>query len=437
MSEQTSTNLDVSLEGSQGLERRLTIRVPSDEIEREIDQRLTKLGRTTKLKGFRPGKVPKKVVRKRFGDQVRQEVLSEVIRSSFSQAVQQQNLAPAGGPSIEPLSVAEDEDLRYRATFEVYPEIEIQGIETLAVELPVVEIGDEDVDEMIEKLRHQRSEWREVERKAAEGDRVIVDFEGKIDKQPFEGGQGSEVPIELGAGQVLEELEKALVGAAAGDDKTAKVRFPKDYPSAEVAGRKAVFEIHVHRVEERVMPDVDDEFCAAFGIEEGGIEALKQDVRRNMQRELDERLRSERKSRTLDAFLAANPITVPSALVEDEIRELQSDAMRRMGTEDPEQAPGREQFEGYARRRVALGLLVQELIRANGIELDNARVDARIEELVAPYEEPEEAARLYRGTPELLQQVQSTVLEEQVVDFLLEHGKPTQKTMSFAEFMGT
>lgn len=437
MSEQTSTNLDVSLEGSQGLERRLTIRVPSDEIEREIDQRLTKLGRTTKLKGFRPGKVPKKVVRQRFGDQVRQEVLSEVIRSSFSRAVQQQNLAPAGGPSIEPLSVAEDEDLRYRATFEVYPEIEIQGVETLAVELPVVEIGDADVDEMIEKLRHQRSEWREVERKAAEGDRVIVDFEGKIDKQPFEGGQGSEVPIELGAGQVLDELEKALVGAGAGDDKTAKVRFPKDYPSAEVAGRKAVFEIHVHRVEERVMPDVDDEFCEAFGIEEGGIEALKHDVRRNMQRELDERLRSERKSRTLDAFLAANPITVPSALVEDEIRELQADAMRRMGTEDPEQAPGREQFEGYARRRVALGLLVQELIRANGIELDNSRVDARIEELVAPYEEPEEAARLYRGTPELLQQVQSTVLEEQVVDFLLEQGRPTEKTMSFAEFMGT
>ncbi len=289
---------------------------------------------------------------------------------------------------------------------------------------------------MIEKLRLQRAEWREVERKADEGDRVVVDFEGTIDKQPFEGGQGSELPIELGAGQVFEDFEKALKGVSAGEDKTAKVKFPKEYPNADLAGKKAVFDIHVHRVEERVLPELDEEFLEAFGIEEGGLEALKRDVRRNMQRELDERLRAERKSRTLDAFLAANPITVPNALVEDEIRELQADAMRRMGIDDPEQAPPAERFRDYARQRVALGLLVQELIRSQGIELDNERVEQRIEELAAPYEHPEEAKRLYRGSRELMQQVQSTVLEEQVVDFLLERGRPTEKHVSFAEFMG-
>lgn len=436
MNEQTS-NVDASLEDSSGLERRLMVRVPSDRIEREIDQRLTKLGRTAKLKGFRPGKVPKKVVRQRYGDQVRQEVLSEFMRSSFSEAVQQQNLNPAGGPSIEPLSVAENEDFRFRATFEVYPEFELQGLDSLAVELPVVEVNDSDVDEMIEKLRRQRSEWQTVERGAGEGDRVVIDFEGKIDKQTFEGGQASEVPIELGAGEVLEDLEKALYGVTAGESKSAKVRFPKDYPNDEVAGKKAVFDIYVHRVEERDMPELDDEFVKAFGIEEGGIEALKRDVRRNMQRELDERLRAERKSRTLDALLAANPITVPSALVDDEIKELTNDAMRRMGIDDPEQAPPRERFEEYARKRVALGLLVQELIREKGIEIDNQRVDARIDELVAPYEQPEEAARLYRNNRELLEQVQSQVLEEQVVDHLIENGRPTEKHMSFAEFMGT
>lgn len=436
MSEQSSTNVDASLEGSVGLERRLTVRVPSAEIEREIDQRLARLGKTTKLKGFRPGKVPKKVVRQRFGSQVRQEVLSDMIRASFSYAVDQQNLNPAGGPSIEPLSVSENEDLRYRATFEVYPDIEIAGLESLAVELPKVEIGDADVDDMIEKLRLQRSEWHAVERRAAEGDRVVVDFEGKIDKEPFEGGQGSEMPIELGAGEVLPELERALVGAAAGDDESVKVKFPKTYPSPELAGKKAVFDVHVHRVEERVMPELDAEFIAAFGIEEGGLDALKADVRRNMQRELDERLRAERKSRVLDAFLAANPITVPNALVEQEIREMQAEAMRRMGVDDPEQAPPRDAFVEHARRRVALGLLVQELIIAQGIELDRERVDARIEELVAPYEQPEEAARLYRGSRELMQQVESTVLEEQVVDFLVEKGQASEKSTSFTEFMG-
>lgn len=436
MNEQTS-NVDASLEDSSGLERCLMVRVPSDRIEREVDQRLTKLGKTAKLKGFRPGKVPKKVVRQRYGDQVRQEVLSEFIRTSFSEAVQQQNLNPAGGPSIEPLSVAENEDFRYRATFEVYPEFELEGLESLSFELPVVEIGDADVDEMIEKLRHQRAEWHTVERKAADGDRVVIDFEGRIGDEPFEGGQASEVPIELGAGEVLEDLEKALKGVTAGESKSAKVRFPKDYPNEQVAGKKAVFDMYVHRVEERVLPELDDEFCAAFGVTEGGLEALKRDVRRNMQRELDERLRAERKSRALDALLAANPITVPSALVDDEIKELQNDAMRRLGVDDPEQAPPRERFEEYARKRVALGLLVQELIREKGIQIDNERVDARIDELVAPYEQPEEAARLYRNNREMLEQVQSQVLEEQVVDYLIEHGKPTEKRMSFAEFMGT
>jgi len=432
----SSTNLDVSLEKAKGLERRMTVRVPAAEIEREIDARLVKVSRTARIKGFRPGKIPPKVVRQRYGTQIREEVLADVIRASFSRAVQQAELNPAGGPAIEPLSGADGEHFSYRATFEVYPEIALKSLEKIAIEKPLVAIADGDVEKMIERLRQQRATWRGVDRKANATDRVTVDFTGKIDGETFAGGEGKDVPVVLGSGQVVEDFDEALHGVAEGEEKSAKVKFPKNYGVAALAGNKAVFEIRVKRVEEQVLPEIDAEFLAAFGVTDGGLEALRVEVRKNMQRELDERLRVHMRAQALNALLDTNRIDVPNALITQEVRNLQAEAMRRLGVQDPQKAPPAESFRETALRRVRLGLLVQEVIRAHKIELDRGRVDRRIEELVAPYEKPQEAAQLYRSSRELMGQVESAVLEDQVVDFLLARGKVKDKDSTFDEFMG-
>jgi trigger factor len=430
----TNSNLDVSVEVAEGLERKMTVRVPVDQIEKEVNARLLRVGKTAKIKGFRPGKVPQKVVRQRFGGEVRREVLSDVIRSTYSEAITQQALKPAGGPMIEPLP-QDESHFRYRAIFEVYPDIEIASFEKLSIEKPAVEIQETDVDSMIEKLRVQRAEWKTVDRPAMDGDRIVVDFSGEIDGEAFEGGQGKEVAITVGEGQVIEDFEKALRGMSTDDSKDVKVKFPKSYPTASLAGKKAVFSVSVHRVEERVLPEVDEEFIKEFGVEDGTVESLRTEVRANMQRELSERLKVEIKNRVLDAFLAANAISVPRALVAEEADQLRADAMRRSGIDDPEQAPAIEPFLPLAEKRVALGLLVERVIAENDVQLDRDRVDQRIAELVEPYDQPEEAARVYRGNRELMSQLESTVLEDQVVDLLLEHARSKQKQLGFDDFM--
>jgi len=431
----SQSQLDISVESAKGLERRITVRVPNAEIDREVDQRLRQLGRTAKLKGFRPGKVPAKVVRKRYGGQVRQEVVGDIIRSSFSHAVTEKQLNPAGGPAIEPLSAQGDSHFAYRAVFEVYPEIELGDLASLKFDTPEVAIEESDVDRMIERLRKQKGSWKTVDREAADGDRVVVDFLGKIGKEAFEGGEGKNVRIVLGAGQVIEDFEAALVGVKAGDEKTAKVRFPKDYGAEELAGKRATFEITVHHVDELELPAIDDDFIAAFGVTEGGVDAFRVDVRKNMQRELDERLRAASKNNVLDALHDAHAVELPKSLVDQEIHALQHEAMRRMGVEDHTRAPPADSFRPIAEKRVRLSLLVQELIRQENIDLDRERVEQRIQELASPYEQPDEAAQLYRGNREFMGQIESAVLEEQVVDFLIDAGQANRLKLDFDEFM--
>ena len=431
---QTET-LDVSVKGRKGLERQMTVRVPADEIEREVDTRLKKVGRTARLKGFRPGKIPPRIVRQRYGGQIRNEVVSDVIRSSFARAVRQEELYPAGGPRIEPISTGSDDHFSYRATFEVYPKIELKPTASLAVEIPRVEVVDSEVDEMLETVREQRADWLAVERKSAAGDRVVVDFDGSIDDEPFEGGKGREVAVVVGAGQVVEEFDKALRKVEAGQRKTAKVKFPKTYPVADLAGKRATFEISVHRVEEKHLPEVDDEFLEAMGIEEGGVDALKTELRNNMERELNERLRTVSRSAAFEALLRLNKIEVPSVLVQEETAAMRVEAMRRMGLDDVEKAPPASDFEVSARRRVALRLLVREMLEEHDIELDRSRVNERIAELSAPYEDAQRVAQAYRRSPELMSQVESGVLEDQVADYIIEHGKTREKSIGFKEFM--
>jgi trigger factor len=427
--------VDVSVETKSGLERAVTVRVPSTAIEQEVSVRLAKVGRTARLKGFRPGKVPAKVLRQHYGGQLRQEVMGDVIRSSLARALEQEKLNAAGGPAIELLNEGDDSHFSYRATFEVYPEVEFRSFGELTVELPKVEITDADVNDVLDKLRQQRAEWNAVERKSDRGDRIVIDFVGRIDGEPFEGGEGKDVTIEVGAGQVIEDFDKALKGLAAAQTKSAKVKFPKDYPVETLAGKKAVFEIAVQRVEERKLPPLDDAFAEAFGVKDGGVEALRTEVRGNMARELELRLKTEAKRRVLESLLKANPLDVPKALVEDEISAMQSNAMRQLGIEDREQAPPRDTFKDGAVKRIRLALLMQEIIREREVKVDRSRIDERIKELSAGYEQPQQAARQYRASRELMAQLESSVLEDQVVDLLLSEAKTVEKSIKFQEFM--
>ena len=438
MNAANSKSYEVSLETSAGLERRLTVRVPNAEIERAITARLAQVGKTAKLKGFRPGKVPQKVVRQYYGGQVRDEVMTDVIRSTYSRAIAEKKLNPAGGPRIEAVGAADaggSEHFTYRATFEVYPEFTLQPLEERAVNVPSVVFEEPDLDAMIEKLRAQRATWVAVDRAAAEGDRATVDFEGTIDGEPFEGGQGKGIGIAIGAGQVLKDFDDALRGVRAGESATATVLFPQDYPTKALAGKTALFAIDVKKVEEQRLPELDDAFADSFGLA-GGASALRGEVRNNMERELKERLRGDTKTRVFDALMNANKIVVPRALIEQEISTLQQDALRQMGSSDPQQAPPRERFESLAARRVTVGLLIQELLREHKIQLDQARVEVRIKELAAPYEKPDEAAQFYRSDRGMMAQVEASVLEDQVVDFILSRARCTTESIAFKNFMG-
>lgn len=426
--------MQVSVESTGALERRMEVQVPAVEIDKAVDERLQKLSRTVRLKGFRPGKVPVKVVRQQFGQQVRQEVLGDVVQSSFAEAVEQEKLTPAGGPRIEPINIGEG-DLKYRAVFEIVPQIELQGLDTLPVERPVAEVSTADVDAMIENLREQKPTFASVEREARDTDRVTVDFAGTIDGQPFEGGSGENIPIVLGAGRMLAEFEAGLIGARGGEQRTIPVTFPANYGAPALAGKVAQFAITVKSVEERHLPELDDEFCKVYGVEEGGITQLRKEVEENMRRELSDAVRQQLKKQVLDGLAAANPIELPKSMIDAQVRELQVDAGRRMGARDASQLPPPEAFQDAARRRVQLSLLVGEVIKSANIQVNQSQVQAKFQELAQQYPDALQAVEQYRTNPQMRRQMEAAVLEDQVVDWLLERARVTDKSSSFKEIM--
>lgn len=425
----------VSVQSTGALERRMEIQVPAARIEKEVTQRLRDVGRKARLKGFRPGKAPINILRQQFGSQVHQEVISDLMRKSFAEAVTEQNLSPAGGPRIEPISTAQGQDLKYAAIFEVFPVIALKGTEAIAVDRPMASVTEEDIDAMIDSLREQNPKWNPVTRPAQRTDRVTVDFAGTIDGVPFEGGKGEGVPILLGSGQMLPEFENGLEGAAEGEQKTIALRFPDDYHNKALAAKSAEFAITVKKVEERETAPLDDEFCVAFGIKEGGVQALREAVGDNMRRELEEAIRSRVKKQALDKLLAANPLELPASLVDSQVQEMQLDYARRVGAREASQIPPREQFMEAARRRVALGLLVSEIIKNEKIEVDRTRVGTRLEDLVASYEDPQGAMRAYQQNPQALRQVEMLVLEDQVVEWLLGRARFNDQPTTFKALM--
>jgi trigger factor len=427
--------MQVSVESTGALERRMEVQVPAERVEKAVDERLQRMSRTVRLKGFRPGKVPVKVVRQQFGQQVRQEVLGDVMQSTFNEAVVQEKLIPAGGPRIEPISLEQGADLKYRATFEVLPQIELKGIDSLQVERPTASVSTADVDAMIQNLREQRPTYSVVDREARDTDRVTIDFEGTIDGVPFEGGKGEGVPVDLGAGRMLAEFEAGLRGVRAGENKEIELAFPANYGAPNLAGKQAKFAISVKQVEERTLPELDDEFCKLYGVDEGGIDRLRGEVEENMQRELADAVKARVKKQILDGLLAANPIDLPKSMVDAQVRDLQMDAARRMGARDASQVPPAEGFQEAARRRVALSLLIGEIIRNNNMQVDQAQVQQRFEELAAQFPDQGQALQQYRSNPQFRRQMESAVLEDQVIEWISGQAKISEKSASFKEIM--
>ncbi|MFK8053110.1 MAG: trigger factor [Woeseiaceae bacterium] len=425
----------VSVEASGALERRMRVEVPAQQIDSQISERLKRVGKTARLEGFRPGKVPAKVIAKRYGPQVRQEVISEVVQSSYAEALQKENLMPAGNPNIEPEEMAEGKDFSYVAVFEVFPEIELTGLDKINVELPEVTIGDADVDQMIESLREQRAEWKDVARKAKKGDQVIVDFNGTLDGAPIDNGKGEDVPVVLGGGQMLPDFDKALKGTKAGEETAFDVSYPADYPAEDLAGKTAKFDAVIKNVQAQELPDVDEDFAKAFGIEDGAIAKLREEIEKNMHAELATKRRADIKQQVLDQLIEHNTVDVPQALVDQEAHSLQHDAMRRMGVTEHSDAPDRENFLPAATRRVQVGLLMQEFLKVENIELDRDRVEGKMKELFAGYEDNDELLGNYLKDPQFLQQIEPMVLEDQAIEALRAKGTESKKSVAFKAYM--
>jgi trigger factor len=349
--------------------------------------------------------------------------------------VTQKQLAPAGQPRIEPQSVGEGQDLTYVATFEVFPEVVLQPVDGLEIERVTADVTESDIDAMILRLRKQQMRYSAVERAATSGDKVTVDFEGSIDGVPFPGGKGDAIPIVLGENRMLPQLEQGLIGAAAGEQKLIDVDFPADYRATELAGKRASFKVDVKTVEAPSLPELDEEFCKSFGVTEGGVPKLREDVAANMRRELEQTLRNRNKSAVMDKLFQVNPIDVPNALLENTVRDMQIEAMRRSGAKDVSQAPPREPLIEPARRRVALGLLFNEIIRRENLVLDPARANARLDEMVGAYGDAAALKRAYQQNADAMRQVESLALEDQVVDWVLAHAKVREQALTFKELM--
>lgn len=426
--------MQVSVENLGGLGRRMKVQVPADTVDREIDQRLRSVGKRARLKGYRPGKIPFKVIKQRYGEQVRQEVLGDLLNRSFSEAVQQEKLVPAGGPKIEPAPLKQGEAFEYTAEFEVYPEVSLNKIAGIEVVRRVADIEDEDVDRVVENLRQQRATWEPVDRPAIKGDQVMVDFQGTLDGEPFDGGSGEQVPIVIGEGRMLADFENGLSGLSAGEERTVDVTFPEDYQADNLAGKTAQFRLTATAVSEQTLPEVDEAFCKAFGVDEGGVEQLRADVKANMERELKERVDGEVRKQVVDALLAGNPVEVPGSLLEDEIRAVQQDTRQRMGLDEDAELP-REHFEEAARRRVALGLLMGKLIEEKKLKAEPARVTGKLADIASTYERSEEVMRVYQDNPDMRQRIEMMVLEEMAIETLLADASVSEKKVSFSEIM--
>ncbi|WP_213607695.1 trigger factor [Pseudoalteromonas sp.] len=428
--------MQVSVETTQGLERRLTITVPAENVETEVKKRLQQLSKTQRIDGFRAGKVPVSVINKRFGLAVRQEVAGEVMQRNYIEAIVAEKINPAGAPTFAPKALEAGKDLEFSATFEVYPEIEVQGLEKIAVEKPAVEVTDEDLANMLETLRKQHASWADVDAAAGEKDRVTIDFVGTIDGEEFEGGKAEDFPLELGQGRMIPGFEDNIVGKKAGEEVVADVNFPEDYHAENLKGKAAQFTITVKKVEAQELPELSEEFATKFGVTEGGVDALKEEVKKNMARELDQAVKANVKDQAIKGLLEQNDVEVPKALIDQEVNALREQAAQRFGGngQNMPELPA-ELFHEQAVTRVKTGLLLGEVIKANDIKVDDAKVEALIATVASAYEDPSEVVEYYKANDQLMQQMRNVAMEEQAVEAILAKATVTDVEKAFDDIM--
>ncbi len=433
--------MTVNVETLEKLERKITLTLPVETIQAEVDSRLKRLARTVKMDGFRPGKVPMSVVAQRYGYSVQYEVMNDKVGQAFSQAANEAKLRVAGQPTITEKEGAPEGQVAFDAVFEVYPEVKIGELSDAEIERVATEVTDEAIDRTIDILRKQRRSFgqRSQDSAAADGDRVTVDFEGKIDGEPFQGGKAEDFQFIVGEGQMLKEFEDAVRGMKVGDSRTFPLAFPADYHGADVAGKQADFMVTVKKIEAANLPEIDEAFTKSLGIGEGTVDALRADIRKNLEREVKFRLLARNKTAVMDALLAKSELDLPKSVVQSEIDRMVEGAraeLKQRGIKDADKAPiPADVFRPQAERRVRLGLVVAELVRANNLEAKPEQIKAHIEELASSYEKPADVVRWYYGDNRRLAEVEAVVIENNVTDFVLGKAKVSEKSVGFDELM--
>jgi trigger factor len=431
--------MQVSVETTSGLERRLTVAVPAERLDAAVEQRLLEAQKNMRIDGFRPGKVPMREVKRRFAKAVRSEVLSDVMRDSFIKAVEEHKLEPAGMPRFEPTRNEPGKDLEFVAVFDVFPEIALASFSAVSVERPVAEVTEADLDTMIDNLRKQRATWETIERAAAQGDRVNIDYEGFKGGEAFAGGSAKGQNLVLGSGSMIPGFEDGLVGIKAGDSKTLELTFPAEYHAEELKGQAVEFKITANKVEAQKLPEIDEEFMKAFGVQGGDLAKFRSEVKKNMERELTNAVRAQIKGQVMDGLVNNHSFDVPGALVSNEIQRMRQQMMQQFG--------GGQQFDAsilpddlfreQAERSVRLGLIVRQILEQNQLKADADKVRARIEEIAEQYEEPAEVVKWFYGNRQQMEQVEGAVLEEQVVELVLASASQSDKTMSYEEVVAS
>jgi trigger factor len=427
--------MQVSIESSTGLERQLKIGVPADRIESEVAQRLQKATKTVSIKGFRKGKVPLKVVKQQFGKGVRQEVVGEIVNSSFYEAIAQEKLQPVGQPRIDDIKDSEGQDLEFLAVFEVYPEVALADLSKVSITRPVTDLSDADLDKMIDVLRDQQAKFEASDKPAVDGDQLNIDYVGTKGGEEFAGGKAEGQDLVLGSNSMIPGFEDALVGANAGDEKVLKLKFPKDYHAEELKGAKVEFAVVVNSVSSKQLPEMDDEFFKLYGVDAGGVEKFREDVQNNMERELRNAVRTKVKNRVMNQLFDLNKVELPAVLVDNEITQLKQQMVQQFGGGqqiDLSMLPD-DMFREKAERRAALGVIVSEIVKVEELTPDEDSVRERINEIASTYEQPKEVVDYYYSQQQLLSSVEAVVLEDQVTELVLSKAKVADETCSYED----